>query len=243
VTQFAADMQVDGDRVALSPLTFQLFGGRYQGSLNARLGERLAVTLQSRLQDLNVAQLAAFGGSPDTITGTLTGAGSFSAQGADIGAILSSASGKGTASIVDGTIRRLNLLRTVVLFFGRPAPDSAPASDKFSRIDTSFSLARQVFRAESFALQSPDADIVGTGTLTLGTEALDGTLDLSLSEELSAQAGTDLARYTREGNRVVLPARLSGTLAEPRITINAGAAVKRGLRNEVERRLKGILGR
>lgn len=243
VKQFATDMQVDGDRVALSPLTFQLFGGRYQGSLNARLGDRLAVTLQSRLEDLDVAQLAAFGGSPDTITGKLTGAGTFSAQGADMAAILSTANGKGTVSIVDGTIRRLNLVRTVVLFFGRPAPDSAPASDRFNRIDASFSLARQVFRADSFALQSPDADIVGTGTLTLGNEALDGTLDLSLSEELSAQAGTDLARYTREGNRVVLPARLGGTLAEPRITIDAGAAVKRGLRNEVQRRLKGVLDR
>jgi uncharacterized protein involved in outer membrane biogenesis len=232
VKQFATDMQVDGDRVALSPLTFQLFGGRYQGSLNARLGDRLAVTLQSRLQDLDVAQLAAFGGSPDTITGKLTGAGTFSAQGADMGAILSTASGKGTASIVDGTIRRLNLIRTVVLFFGRPAPDSAPGSDRFNRIDASFSLARQVFRAESFALQSPDADIVGTGTLTLGTKALDGTLDVSLSEEQSAQAGTDLARYTREGNRIVLPARLGGTLEQPRIAIDASAAIKRGLSND-----------
>jgi hypothetical protein len=41
----------------------------------------------------------------------------------------------------------------------------------------------------------------------------------------------------------VLPARLGGTLAEPRITIDAGAAVKRGLRNEVQRRLKGVLDR
>ena len=28
----------------------------------------------------------------------------------------------------------------------------------------------------------------------------------------------------------------------PRVTIDAGAAVQRGLRNEVQRRLKGILG-
>jgi len=243
VKQFATDMEVNGDRVSLSPLTFQMFGGRYQGSLSARLGNRLAVSLQSRLQDLDVAQLAAFGGSPDSITGTLTGAGTFSAQGDDISAILASASGKGTISIVDGTIRRLNLVRTVVLFFGRPAPDSVPASDRFTRIDASFSLARQVFRADTFALQSPDADIVGTGTLTLGNEALDGTLDVSLSEELSAQAGTDLARYTRENNRIVLPARIGGTLSEPRIIINASAAVKRGLRNEIQRRLQGILGR
>jgi hypothetical protein len=67
-------------------------------------------------------------------------------------------------------------------------------------------------------------------------------MDLSLSEALSAQAGTDLARFTREGNRLLLPAVISGTLEAPRVTIDAGAAVRRGLRNEVQRRLKDILG-
>ena len=91
-------------------------------------------------------------------------------------------------------------------------------------------------------MRSRDADIVGSGTLDVDSQALDGRLDLSLSEELSKQAGTDLVRFTREGNRVVLPARLGGTIASPRVTIDAAAAAKRGLRNEVQRRLKGILG-
>ena len=91
-------------------------------------------------------------------------------------------------------------------------------------------------------MRSRDADIVGSGTLDVDSQALDGRLDLSLSEELSKQAGTDLIRFTREGNRVVLPARIGGTIAAPRVTIDAAAAAKRGLRNEVQRRLKGILG-
>lgn len=242
VGQFATDLEVNGQRVALSPLTFQLFGGRYQGSVNATLGQTLTLTINSRLQDLNVAQLAAFGGSPDTISGTLTGAGTFSGSGADVAAVLKSARGKGTASIANGEIRRLNMVRTIVLFFGRPAPDTAEGTDKFESIDTSFSLADQIFRAEAFSLKSRDVDLVGSGTLNVVSQGLDGTIDMSLSEELSKQAGTDLARYTREGNRIVLPARLSGTVPAPRIAIDAAAAAKRGLRNEVERRLKGILG-
>jgi hypothetical protein len=241
VRQFATDLEMNGDRVALSPLTFQLFGGRYQGAVNAQLGKALSLTITSRLQDLNVAQLAAFGGAPDTISGTLTGAGTFSGSGADIAAVLKSARGSGTATITDGAIRRLNLLRTVVLFFGRPAPDTAEGTDQFDRIDASFSLANQVLRAEPFAMHSRDADIVGKVTLNVDSEAIDGTLDLSLSEELSKQAGTDLIRFTREGNRIVLPAKIGGTLPAPRLTIDAAAAAGRGLRNEVERRLTGLL--
>jgi hypothetical protein len=92
-------------------------------------------------------------------------------------------------------------------------------------------------------MHSRDADIAGTGTLALETGALDGTVDLTLSEELSAQAGTDLARFTREQNRVVLPARLGGTLEQPRITINAVAALRRGIQNELRDRLKGLFGK
>jgi hypothetical protein len=243
VTQFSTGMEVDGNRIALTPIAFRIFGGRYEGSLNARLGETLTATLQSRVQDLDVAQLAAFGDSPGTVTGTLTGTGAFSSQGADMEAIMAGAAGKGSVSIVDGTINRLNLVRTVVLFFGKPAADSPASSDRFERIDASFSLADQVFRATSLSLRSRDADLVGTGTLTLGSKALDGRVNLVLSEELTSQAGTNLVRYTREGNRVVLPAKVSGTLSQPRVTIDAAAAIKRGLTNEVSRRLLEIFGK
>jgi len=43
-------------------------------------------------------------------------------------------------------------------------------------------------------------------------------------------------------SRIVLPAVIGGTLTSSRVTIDAGATVKRGLRNEVQRRLKDILG-
>jgi uncharacterized protein involved in outer membrane biogenesis len=243
VTQFTTNMSFDGERIALSPLTFGLFGGRYEGSLNARLGDNLSMTLKSQLKGLDVAQLAAFGGSPDTVSGTLSGNGTFSAQGADMAAVLASANGKGSASIVDGTIAKLDLVRTVVLFFGRPAPDTAAATDQFERMDVNFSLARRVFRAETFSMRSRDANTAGSGTLALETGALDGALEMTLSEELSAQAGTDLARFTVREGRIVLPARLGGTLEQPRLAIDASAAIKRGLQNELERRLKGLFGR
>jgi hypothetical protein len=224
-------------------MTFSLFGGSYEGELNGTLGDTMSLTLQSQLKELDVAQLAAFGGSPDTVTGTLTASGTFKVAGADMAAALASATGKGSAAIVKGTIKRLDLVRTVVLFFGRPAPDTAAATDEFDRIDASFSLAGRVVRADAFSMRSRDADLAGSGTLTLETGALDGTIDMTLSEELSAQAGTDLARFTREGNRIVLPARLGGTVDHPRLTINSLAAIRRGLQNEIQRQLKGLFGR
>ena len=239
--QFATDLTVDGDTIALNHLDFKMFSGRYEGSGSARLSAPLSATLEARIADLDVAELAAFGGAPDTITGRLSGAGTFTGSGADVAQLMRRARGNATASIVDGSIKRLRLVRTVVLFFGRPAPQAEEATDHFDRLDATFSLATRILHAQTFSLRSTDADMVGTGTLSLDTDALNGRADVMLSERLSAQAGTDLYRYAREGNRVVLPASIGGTLAAPRLTIDAAAAVRRGLRNEFERRMKDLL--
>jgi uncharacterized protein involved in outer membrane biogenesis len=225
----------------LKPLSVELFGGRYEGTITARLGAQLSATLVSKIDDLDVAQLATFGGAADTITGRMSGAGTFNGSGADFAELLRHARGAGTATIVNGTIRRLHLVRTVILFFGRPAPDAGEGTDRFDRLDVGFSLADRVLRAQSFSFHSTDADMTGTGTLNLDSDAVSGRVDVTLSEALSAQAGTDLARYTREGNRVVLPAAIGGTLEMPRLTIDVGAAAKRGIRNEAGRRIKGLL--
>ncbi len=243
VRQFATTLVAQGNRITLSPASFQLFGGRYQGALDidSEVGA-LRATVRAQVNDVDVAQLAAFGDVPDTISGRLSGTGTFNGRGATLGDAVAAAAGEGKVTIANGVLKRLGLVRSVVLFFGRPGADAAASSDTFDRVDATFALVHQVLAASALSLHSPDIDLVGQGTLTIPTKALDGHMDLSLSEALSAQAGTDLARYTREGNRVLLPAIIDGTLDAPRVTIDAGAAVRRGLRNEVERRLKDILG-
>jgi uncharacterized protein involved in outer membrane biogenesis len=237
---FSTELLMDGDALSLKPLQFEVFGGRYEGSVTARLGQQLSGSLDSRITDLDVAQLAAFGGAAETVTGRLSGAGTFRGSGVDTAQLLRDASGTGKASIVDGSIRRLYLVRTVILFFGRPSPDAGESTDRFDRVDVGFSLKNRIVRADPFSLQSADADMAGAGALNLENDALDGRVEVRLSETLSAQAGTDLYRYTREGKRVVLPAVIGGTLAAPRLRIDVAAAAKRGLRNEVERRLQEL---
>jgi hypothetical protein len=243
VRQFATTLVAQGNRITLSPTSFQLFGGSYRGALDidSQVGA-LRATVRGQINDLDVAQLASFGGVPDTISGRLSGTGTFNGRGTTLGDAIAAAAGEGKVTIAQGAVKRLGLVRTVVLFFGRAEPNATASSDNFDRIDATFALIHQVIAASALSLHSPDLDLVGQGTLTIPTKALDGHMDLSLSEALSAQAGTDLARFTREDNRVLLPAVIAGTLETPHVTIDAGAAVRRGLRNEVQRRLKDILG-
>jgi hypothetical protein len=241
--RFAGTMTVEGSRVALSPLSFELFGGRYSGSIQARLDTQITATLQAKLEGIDVAQVAAFGNTPDTVSGTLSGVASVSGAGRDLSAILASARGTGSAQVVDGSVRNLGLLRSIVLFFGRPAANAPPSTDRYDRLDAGFALDSGTLRASSFGLHSADLDAIGTGTLNLVAGTLNGRMNVMLSESLSQQAGTDLRRFTREGNRIVLPVALGGTLSELNVTIDTAAALRRGLQNEGERQLKGILDR
>ena len=241
--QFTTTMAVEGERVALSPLSFQLFGGRYDGSIEARLGKQVNATLRGKLGGIDVAQLAAFGGSPGTVTGTLSGNATISGAGADLAAVLAGARGNGSVLIADGSVRNLGLVRSIVLFFGRPEANAPASTDRFDRLDARFALANALLRADSLNLHSDDMDGAGSGTLDLNAQSLKGRLNVILSEALSRQAGTDLRRFTQEGNRIVLPVALGGTLSQPSVTIDAGAALQRGLRNEAERQLKGIFDR
>jgi uncharacterized protein involved in outer membrane biogenesis len=241
--QLATTMAVEDGRVALAPLTFELFGGRYEGAVEARLGQQIEATLRARLDGIDMAQVAAFGNSPGTITGTLSGTANVTGGGPALSAVLAGARGSGSLLIADGTIPRLGLVRTIVLFFGRPQANAPPSTDRFDRLEARFGLAGGTLRAESFALRSPDLDGTGSGALNLTSRTLSGRMDVILSEALSSQAGTDLRRYTREGNRIVLPVTIGGTLSQPSVSIDAAAALQRGLRNEVERRLKGVFDR
>jgi hypothetical protein len=64
---------------------------------------------------------------------------------------------------------------------------------------------RQVVAASALSLHSSDLDLVGQGTLTVPTKALDGHMGFIAVGSTVGAGGTDLARFTREGNRIVLP--------------------------------------
>ena len=146
--------------------------------------------------------------------------------------------------ITDGTVRRLGLVRSIVLFFGRPEANAPPSTDRFDRLDARFALANAILRANSFNLRSPDMDGAGTGTMNLDTRALNGRMNVTLSEALSRQAGTDLRRLHARGQ----PDRAAGGAGRhaeraERDHRRGRGALQRGLRNEAERQLKGILDR
>lgn len=238
IGRFEATLVAEHGQLVVEPLAFDIFGGRYSGAVDAGLGPAMLLNLRGRVSNLDVSQLAEFGNAAGAIAGRLYGSGRFSAAGVDITSALTSARGIGEVVISDGAMPRLNVIQTALRFFGRPETDApTPDGERFDEITGTFALAGGRVRSDDLRLRAPDFDIFGRGTLDLATKRLEARADLVLSEAVSAQAGRDLLRYTRAGNRVVLPATIGGTLGAPTVGIDAAAALGRGIRNEVERRL------
>jgi DNA-binding protein YbaB len=129
-------------------------------------------------------------------------------------------------------------VRTIVLAFGKPAPQQSGAGDGFSRITTSAQLAGGVLQLSSLTFESPDVSLAGRGTLSLSAGSVDVTGKAMLSEALTKQAGTDLVRFTGENGRVTVPVTVSGAISDPKVGVDVGDMARRAATNEAKTQIK-----
>lgn len=240
---FNATVNVTPAGIALSSMTFGMFDGRFDGSLAVDLRRSIPqVQLNGTVSRLDVAELVKNTASAGAITGRLVGTISVTGAGSEGSALMRSAHGTIRASVVEGTLPYINIVRPVVLAFGKPSGDAPSGSgSSFSSLTATFALAAATLTTDSLTLQARDFTAHGGGVLHLETGAVDSHLDLMLSQELTAQAGTDLRRYASENGRVVVPATIGGTMTHPTVFIDPAAAAKRAAENELKRKAGSLL--
>ena len=231
-------------RVALNELSAGLFGGSFKGKLEADTRTATPVLrLTGALAGLDVAELLKRSGSAGGVTGRLTGTLSLTAAGTDAASLTRSARGTIDATIANGTLPHLDVVRRVVLAFGKPSGTMPEGSGTaFETLGGRFTLSSGTLRSENLALRSRDVDTDGRGTLTVDTGAVDARADVTLSKDLTAQAGTDLRRYAQQDGRVVVPAVVGGTLTQPSVSVDVVAAARRAFGNEANRRVTDFIG-
>ena len=131
-----------------------------------------------------------------------------------------------------------------MLAFGKPSGERpAGSGEVFTRMAASLAVGRQLLTTSDLTFASRDLDMTGEGTLSLASQAVNLRTDVMLSRELSAQAGRDLYRLAREGDRIVLPARIGGTVASPTVFVDVQSALERAIRNRAEDEMKSLFDR
>ncbi|MEO7272481.1 MAG: AsmA-like C-terminal region-containing protein, partial [Vicinamibacterales bacterium] len=179
-----------------------------------------------------------------SLTGSLSGTVTITTRGASADDMLAAARGTGRVTIADGVIPGLEMVRTVVLAFGKPS-GAAPggSGSAFKQITAVFSLANRTLHSDNLSFNSRDFDMAGASTIRLPEGGIEMRTSVRLSPELTAQAGTDLRRFTQEEGRIVVPAVISGTIAAPSVMVDVKAVATRAVQNEVKRQVRGLFDR
>jgi uncharacterized protein involved in outer membrane biogenesis len=242
-TSLATVLDLTAGHVTLSPLGVQAFGGRFDGRLEADTsGAQPQLRLNGKIEGLDVAPLLDASQSAGGITGSLGGTVALTGSGSDPQALINSARGTIDAAVTDGRIPGLDLVRTIVLAFGKPTGAPPVGSGAaFSRLGGRFAVAAGTLTSRDLAMTSRDCDLAGQGSLHLQSGRVDADVSVVLSKELTAQAGTDFRRYAQQDGRIVVPATIGGTLEHPMVSPDLVSAAKRAIGNELQRRARSLL--
>jgi uncharacterized protein involved in outer membrane biogenesis len=248
VESFAARLEATRAGLVFNPLKFDIDAGRFEARVALDpSGQPLVLDVRGNVSGVNVTRLQGPVVAPNRVITGLLGA-RFALRApaqASFSRLVSSARGSIDINVREGRMPGVEVIRQSVIRFAnrdQPAP-AVGASDAFSRLDASLALQADTARITGLVMKAADFDLTGSGTLSVSSGRITLDVDLALSEALSRQAGRDLYRYAREGQRIVLPAAIGGTMSEPTASINVAEAARRALRNRMEDEARSILDR
>ena len=235
IEKLSGRARITSDGMTLDPIAFGVFGGRYEGSLALTLGEVPDFRLRARLSSIDMTAATRFAGSPNTITGQLSGDIDVTGRGLEANHVAKSARGTVRMNITNGVVKNLGLIQAVVVATsmrsGALSQGSGSRDEPFTRLGGTLTLANGEGTTQNLQFESKDVSLGAAGTVRLDGTVVDLKGRAQLSEALSKQAGSDLLRYTQEQGRVTLPATIGGTVENLRVRIDAADLAKRAVRN------------
>lgn len=253
IEKLAGRARVKPDAILVDPISFGLFGGTYAGTLAANLAGRApAFRWTAALTNVDVAAATAFAGTPGVVTGRLSGKIDLTGSGADAAAAMKTVRGTARIDVVDGIVKKLGLVKNVVVATSmregatKQAMSGGSTDEPFTRLGSTLRIGNGLAATDDLRFESKDLILTAAGNVRLDASNVDLAGRVQLSDELTKQAGSDLARYTAEQGRVTLPATIKGPADNLSVKIDVADMAKRAITNrateEAEKQLKKGLG-
>jgi uncharacterized protein involved in outer membrane biogenesis len=233
VSKLTGSVDLQGTILKADKLACDLYGGHYDSTLTLDLASnKTTLDHQGRLAGANVAQLAALFGHAGMATGTLGLSMRVRGTGRNFATAAEGVTGTANATLTQGTLKGLDVVRQLFLVLGTAPPPNA--GDRFDSLTAQLALAGGAMSADHLVLHSPDFDLTGQAHVS-PAGALSGDAQMILSDALSKEAQSrnrDLKLLFEDG-RITLPATLSGSLQQPTVMPDLQSALKRAARNKI----------
>src|SRR5690606_1446745 len=190
------DVRVANGKAEITPLEARLYGGSLSGSLTATATNPARFSVAQRLNGIELGPLLKDAmGKEAPIEGKGNVQFNLTAQGATVSQLKQTLSGTGQIALRDGSIRGINIARTVrnaraglqALVGNAPAQTGTGNVDErtdFSELSGSFTITNGVLRNEDLSAKSPLLRMSGNGSVNLVEENLNYLVKASVVSTL-----------------------------------------------------------
>ncbi len=239
-------LNVGDGRLRLHPISASLFGGSYSGDVRVDAsGAAPVLSVNEKLDGVDLADLARAMFEQDNITGTIGGAFKLSGRGADTAAIQRSLSGNLSIELLDGTYEgtdiwyELRRARAKIKNEEPPEPQ-LPARTEFSSITATGVVRDGVMQNDDFFAELPFMQLRGRGSVDLAEATVDYGLTarvLERPESLSGVTQEELDDFTE----AEIPLKITGSLESPSVRPDFEKLIRDKVEDEIEDKIKDKL--
>jgi uncharacterized protein involved in outer membrane biogenesis len=239
--RFEAPFVIDGSRVTFAPAAFALYAGTHSGTIVFDAGAVPgAWTIDSRVSGLDTGQfLSALNGTDQRIDGTAVV--SADVRGELGRPLAETVNGRVRVEVSDGVVRDFPLLAAI----GRALKlgEQQGSDTRFSRLSATLDVASGAATTNDLVLLSSDLRVQAAGRIAADRSlSLRGVAVLSPERSKSAISSIhELSGLRNRNGEVEVPLTITGTLDSPSFGIDIESIIRKGIADELRRRLRRII--
>ncbi len=245
-------LNVGGGRLRLHPITAELFGGTYNGDVRIDAsGNTPSLSVDEKIEGVNMANLAVAMFEQENITGTISGAFKLAGHGDDMGAIQRSLNGNMSFELLDGAYEGTDIWYELRRARARlkneePPEPQLPPRTPFSAVTATGVVTNGVMQNDDLFAELPFMQLRGRGSVDLAAATIDYGLTARILEQ--PESLTDVTEEELEDfTEAEIPLKITGSLESPTVRPDIEALLREKIEEKIEEKvkdkLKDIFGR
>lgn len=229
-------------RLRLNPVTSGLLGGTYSGDVRIDAsGKTPVLSVDEKIEGVNLAALAKAMFDQDNITGAITGSFTLTGRGQDMDAVQRSLAGNMAFELSDGSFEGTDiwfeLRRARALLKQETLPkQELPARTRFSSVKATGVVKDGVMQNDDLFAELPFMQLKGSGSVDLAAATVNYGLTARVLKKPDSMTGMTEAELN-DFTEAVIPLKITGPLTSPSVKPDVAGLV----RKRVEETLKGKL--
>lgn len=227
-------------KLRLNPLSADLYEGSYQGDVRIDASRDIpALSVNEQINGVDLASLVKTLYDQDNITGHINGSFVLSGSGRSVAAIRQDLDGNVAFELVDGAYEGTDVWYQIRLARAKfrqetPPEPTLPPRTRFTAVKATGVVTDGILANDDLLVELPTLQLAGKGMVDLNTTELDYSMQARVLKKPELMSGVSAAELD-DLTKVVIPLKVTGTVASPRIAPDFQALVQQRVEEEIDK--------